>query len=818
MNQIQNPDPLSKLKMRIPPWVPVLAGIGVVAATIFLWQAIMEKERAHIENGIELKARYFKNEILGQLKPQILSLVRMAQRWEVVGRPSFAEWKSDAELYIKHSPIYQAIGWVDPTFHVRWIVPLEGNSEAKNLALKFKKDEKATFEKAKDEHKILLSNKVELVQGGTGFIVYVPIFNAENFDGFICGVFRFKKLFDNILSKEITHGFSIALFDNEEEIYRKGSSDGEIEKKFGQDLFFDLFNITWHLRVWPEPEWVEEEHSLLPEVVLVLGILMAILMAWAIHLAQRDRLRAGKIQGFNQELETEITERKRFEEALIHSEALVRSILKYAADGIIIINEQGIIETFNFSAEKIFLYPSNEVMGKKVNMLMPEPYRSEHDHYIQRYLSTGEAKIIGIVRELSGMKKDGTIFLIELAVSEVYLAERGKRFVGIVRDITERKEAQAKLEKYADTLELRVNQKTSQLKASEERIRTIIDNVPAFICYLDPEERYDFVNKTYGDWFGKLTEEMVGKKLYEVFGDEQYKKVKKNVQLALSGKTVHFENRITSTEGKSIDVDVSYIPDIDNKKECKGFFVLATDIAERKRISTELKKFNQVKSEFLCTATHELRTPLTSIRGFSELLKTRGYEDPKKVGKFIARINKESEYLAHIVDDLLDISRIESGEGLSLNRTRCEVGEIINQEISSFQDQHGTHRFDVVLPEEPGEWLVDKEKIAQVLQNLLSNAIKYSPDCKMIRIEATSDKSDYFMVSIIDQGIGMTQETVYRIFDKFYRADVYNNTVRGTGLGMTIVKQIVEAHKGEVSVESELGKGTTVGFTIPKKI
>jgi len=164
--------------------------------------------------------------------------------------------------------------------------------------------------------------------------------------------------------------------------------------------------------------------------------------------------------------------------------------------------------------------------------------------------------------------------------------------------------------------------------------------------------------------------------------------------------------------------------------------------------------------------------------------------------------------------DLLDIARIESGRRFSVSKILCNIGDIIKQVIPYFQEHTKKHHFEVVLPKKPVELHIDKQKMEQVFKNLISNAIKYSPDGGLIQVTGRLS-ADHFGVSVEDQGVGMIPEQVEKIFDKFYRVDASDKAIEGTGLGMTIVKHIVEIHGGKIWVESELGKGTIVRFTIP---
>ncbi|MFC1486044.1 sensor histidine kinase, partial [Candidatus Latescibacterota bacterium] len=246
---------------------------------------------------------------------------------------------------------------------------------------------------------------------------------------------------------------------------------------------------------------------------------------------------------------------------------------------------------------------------------------------------------------------------------------------------------------------------------------------------------------------------------------------------------------------------------LDKNGEKTGIVTIFSDVTLEREI-------DRVKTEFISTAAHELRTPLTSIVGFSQILSTREDLSEEEKKRFLSYIYKQGDHLANIVGDLLDICRIESGKGFELNKSVCDVREVIEEVIPYFQGITLEHEFEVDLPDRPVELLIDRDKIDQLMKNILSNAVKYSPKGGKIRISGKVIKND-LQVSVEDHGIGMTPEQVEKVFDKFYRADASDSAPEGTGLGMVIVKHIVESHGGSVWVESEFGKGTTVRFTLP---
>ncbi len=232
---------------------------------------------------------------------------------------------------------------------------------------------------------------------------------------------------------------------------------------------------------------------------------------------------------------------------------------------------------------------------------------------------------------------------------------------------------------------------------------------------------------------------------------------------------------------------------------------------------THEREVDRMKTEFISTAAHELRTPLTSIQGFSEILMTREDLDEQEKARFLGHINQQAAALTDIINDLLDISRIESGRGFALNLEECDAGAAIKMVVEPFITQAPQHKFKVNLPGKSHIMIVDKDKMTQVLENIIGNAVKYSPDGGEIRVSGIT-RDDRYVVTVEDQGLGMTPDQLEQMFDKFYRADSSDTAIEGTGLGMSIVKAIIDAHKGEVRVESEYGTGTKVTIWLPLPI
>ncbi|MDJ0705263.1 MAG: PAS domain-containing protein [Leptolyngbyaceae cyanobacterium MO_188.B28] len=340
--------PLKKPQTYLERWLPVLFSIGVSAIAVFMWKALEVQDRRQIERKIEFASVGVQQEISTQLQNRILAMERMADRWETQGGTPKADWYSDAKNYIADYAGFQALEWIDSSFYVRWIVPLAGNEAAQDLNLAFEERRRAALESARQRQSVTVTRTIELVQGGKGFLVYVPIFlnpkapagigqeSTSEFDGFILGVFRIQELLDPLLDEKVAPGYEIAIFDGDDEIYRLSRStqppisqgdssksgvyrkqlSQRLEAKWGHTEEVNLDGLIWRIRIWPTAALIAEEHSPLPEVVLVGGLVMAALLAWVAHLNQKTRRQMQQVEGANQALSIEVTKRKRTQEEL----------------------------------------------------------------------------------------------------------------------------------------------------------------------------------------------------------------------------------------------------------------------------------------------------------------------------------------------------------------------------------------------------------------------------------------------------------------------------------------------------------------------
>jgi len=366
----------------------------------------------------------------------------------------------------------------------------------------------------------------------------------------------------------------------------------------------------------------------------------------------------------------------------------------------------------------------------------------------------------------------------------------------------------------------RLAQLSRDLAASEARFRLVFAASPDPLLIARVDGPVLDVNRVFEAETGIRREEALGKTPAEIAlwvdpaAGEAFLQ-----RLRQEGAVVNREAQLRAADGEVRSCLVSaQLIELDGI-DC--MLLASRDITRQKEAEGVLLEMDRMKSEFISTAAHELRTPLTTILGYAELLSVEDGDDQfpaEKRAEFFGEIAHKGEKLCAIIDEMLDIGRIESGQKIPLDRQPQSSGDLIGKAVRQFELLSPRHTFAIESP--GGEFPLvncDARRISQVLENLLSNAVKYSPQGGTIVLRSESIDG-HWVVSVIDHGIGMSPEQAARIFDKFYRADASHTAISGLGLGMSIVLQIVELHHGRIWVESEPGQGTTVSFSLPLNV
>ena len=406
--------------------------------------------------------------------------------------------------------------------------------------------------------------------------------------------------------------------------------------------------------------------------------------------------------------------------------------------------------------------------------------------------------------EVPGTEKDGQIRY--RCISGVPVFDSAGHFTGyrgIGRDTTEmRRVAEA-------------------LRDSESQLRQITDTVSALIAYVDAGHYFRFHNKAYEEAFGLPSERIQGQHMRDVMGEKFYEIALPNVQEVLSGYPVTYERTQKTARGDLRDYVVNYFPRYGegaHEDEVIGFYSLASDVTEFKRVNRVAESASRSKSEFLANMSHEIRTPMNAIVGLSYLvLKTNLTERQRD---YLVKVQSSSQHLLGILNDILDFSKVEAGK-LTVEHADFELEKLLDNLSNLLAEKSNAKGLELVFDiglDVPQNLVGDSLRLGQVLINLANNAVKFTETGVIIvsaRVEQLSDQEVLLRFAVKDTGIGLTQEQIGRLFQSFQQADA--STTRkfgGTGLGLAISKKLVELMGGEVGVESEVGVGSTFWFTV----
>ena len=511
----------------------------------------------------------------------------------------------------------------------------------------------------------------------------------------------------------------------------------------------------------------------------------------------------GRLCGFTK-VARDMTERNCAEEAVREAAVRLKAIVDTAVDGIITMDERGIVESMNPAAERIFGYAHERVVGRRFDLLMPEPDRDEYDGYLESYLRSGEPKIMGTIRQVHGRREDGTVFPMELAVSESRLGTR-RIFTGIVRDITEYKRAAAERVRLL-----------GELEAERALLNTLLDNAPVGFGFFDQELRFVRLNPALAELNGLAVEAHLGRALPEVLprmSPELFDAFRRVLGTGASIVNKELRGETPRTPGRPRYWLCSFYPVKTPDGAVLGAGAVVTDIDDRKRMEEALKEADRRKDQFLAMLAHELRNPLAPISNAVQIMKVQGLNGPNFEWS-VKVIEDQVKHMTRMVDDLLDVSRITRGK-VVLQKEPVELSAVVDLAVEAsrplIEDYH--HHLSVKLPEHPVLLEVDPARMAQVLSNLLNNAAKYTDEGGEITL-AAERRGREVAIRVRDNGTGIAPELLPHIFEMFTQADQTLSRSRGgLGIGLTLVRSLVEMHHGRVTAFSA-GPGQGSEFTV----
>ncbi len=559
--------------------IPTVIGLTMTGITLFIFQLLITKETKQIEQIIDTELITIENKIEEHIETRILALERMAQGWQIKGGISQAEWEKDASHHFNDYPGYQAIQWIDRNYYVRWIVQKKGTEKAINLNLTWEKNRKQSLDYAKNNRKTFISKNINFVQGGPGFLVNIPLFIDNKFEGFMTGIFNNNSLLYKLLLPEAVKGYQIFIYEESHLIYSTTKDKEKDNLIWRQEKKLNYKGLNWHIILIPNLPFIKQQQSSLPIVFLITGIIISWLLAWIIYLLIKSQQR-------NYLLNKEIKERKKVEQTLLESEENYRSLINNLATGVVVHGKDKSIIFCNYATCELMGLTMDQMLGKQVidpkwqlfseqgQILSPDEYPTNITFATHQPVKNA---IIGIY---SAPKKSLAWLLISIFPEFDQQGEL-KQVIATLNDITDRKETE------------------EALQNSENKYRSLINNLHAGVVVHHADTSISLCNNTACELLGLTRDQMFGKTALDPAWHFFYE----------DGKIIPFEfypvNQVIGTKQPLENLIIGINRPIDNSKvwvlvnafpeftsECKIKQVVVTfiDITARKEAEDSLQK------------------------------------------------------------------------------------------------------------------------------------------------------------------------------------------------------------------------------------
>ena len=483
-----------------------------------------------------------------------------------------------------------------------------------------------------------------------------------------------------------------------------------------------------------------------------------------------------------------LARRRKESEALEGASELYRIMAEMTPDAIITRDEEGAILSVNSAAERMFGYPREDLIGKPVTMLMAKPGQDP------AALRAARRKTSHL--EVMGLHKDGRQIPVSLSFGE--FTRCGRRiFAAIARDETERHRAER------------------ERAATEQQYRTAVNNIQEVIFQTDGRGYWTFLNPAWTGITGFSIEESLGRSFLDFIHPEDRERGRELLQRLITGNHEYCrcEIRYLTKDGEFRWLEFWARPIFDPAGTAAGASGTLSDVTNRKQVEEELRaakeeaeRASKAKDEFLSRVSHELRTPMNAILGFAQLLDMDDLTPDQRSN--MSRILKAGKHLLGLLNEILDISRIESGR-IAIELEPVDPADLMKSAIDLVQPLLAERGITLRTAETPNlRVLADRQKLTQVFLNLLSNAVKYNRENGQIVLGYECINGD-LRIRVTDTGNGISDELLKKLFQPFERLGAERTSVPGTGLGLALSKRLVELMRGSIGVESQPGSGST---------
>lgn len=770
-------------------WYSALAGLGVAVMVTLAWYILSAQERAHIHRITASTARGVEALIKNDIEGRVAALSQLAQQWEP-GMPRL-RWEDIATRFYNNQPGYQAIGWVDTSLHVRWVVPLDGNEAARDFNLGNQPASLLAAQTARDHHGVVFTTPLVTIYDELGVGIYIPVYragtNEETFNGLTASVLLIEPLLDTLLPADLIAGHVLTVSINDQMLYTTHSPEQRADPEWNESRRSELYNLVWQVDAVPTKEFLSPVYSRLSTVMLFVGLPLSALMALTVYSAMTARYRARQVR-----------------EAAGQMTALFRNLtgMAYRCAN----QPDWPMEFVSDGCLQLTGYARHEFEERRVSwgdLIHPD----DREYVWQRVQQA-------IVAEESFEME---YRLLTRANEERWMWDRGQviNYVnndaacieGFVTDITERKRAKSKL-------------------LQEQAFSTaIVDTAFEAVISVGADGCIETFNRAAQTMFGYELTEITGKNFQLLLSEPYRQEHRDNVKRYLKTGVANFSvgDRVVEglrKDGSEFPMQLS-VSEIKHQTETK-FICLIRDISLQRAAEHEAREHRarlahvdrlNTLGEMATGIAHEINQPLTAISLFAQggkRLLDAGNID--RLPEIFDKLSQHAQRAGAIIERMQLMARQQDNA-----REVVEINSLI-KEIATLAEADGHIRdivIEMTLSDDVQPVSVDVVQIQQVTLNLLRNGMEAMRSAaanrgNSIKLQTSLRGDGDVQVSIIDTGCGVSDDTAINLFTPFA-----TTKESGMGMGLSISQSIIRAHGGQLDYYNNDTVGATFFFTLP---
>ena len=711
----------------------------------------------------------------------------------------------EASHFIKQQRIYRPDFTIHPQHNeqeywpITYIEPLKGNEKAVGLDMAFEANRFRAAKKARDNATTQITAPIVLVQDAKktpGFLQFIPFYDSANietleqrqkhFVGHVYAPFIMVKLMEGTL-KQSNRQLVFSITDGDDSLYNELTNENshyDNQPLFQKTVTIDMYGRPWTFNIQTALSFKASTHSNQPLIILGSGIVInSLLLLVFITLISAKKKATAITQSF------------------ITTETYYKHIIESAPCGMIITNSQGEIETINLQTELLFGYKSEELIGNKIDILLPKRYQKQHPKLRENFNQNPSNRQMGLNRDVFGLTKKGSEFPAEIGLAQ-FKGDDGLKTLATIIDMSEHVKITEEL-----------NEITQAVIIQEAYYKHIIESAPCGIIITNVEGVIEKVNPQTELLFGYKSEELIGNKIDILLPkryQKQHPKLRENFNQNPSNRQMGLNRDVFGLTKKGnefpAEIGLAQFNDDDSLK------TLATiiDISEHVKITGELKRSNKELNDFAYVASHDLKAPLRGIMQLSSWIAEDidDFATDETKGNLALLMNRTSR-LENLLEDLLTYSRIgrKVGDIQTIN-----ISDLI---LNIFDLQSPPEGISITCTSTLPEIKTHIVPLEIIFRNLISNAIKHRNGDKLMITVSAQELPAHYQFSVEDNGPGISKKHHKQIFELFKTLKP-RDEVEGSGMGLSIIKKLLDYQKCVINVVSDGESGTCFTFTWPK--